>query len=202
MLGGNGSDGEMRIIAAARGLCANVMVTNGCDLLSSSIDKEAVKRVVSALAHQIVLTRLNAETSRAHLLLTALTRLLRSPVAFMVFFDLQNAVVMVNRIFQELALYKGFCIRVTCFKLFGKITGDTSDAVAIRSFGEFWRGGVSQHDQVPLPARTNWQLQSATAIMLVFEIHCSRRSANTATNCFPQSVVKFSDCFKTSCVWC
>ena len=105
VLGENGNNNESRIISAARGLCANVMVTYGCDLLSSSIDEEVIKSAVSALAHQIVLTRLNTETPRAHLLLTALTRLLRSPVAFTVFFDLQSAVVMVNRIFQELALY-------------------------------------------------------------------------------------------------
>ncbi len=72
---------------------------------TDATELELARSALSSLAQQIVSTRSEIEPARYYVLLSACTRMLQSVPMFLSFMQLQSCVVMVNRLFQELALY-------------------------------------------------------------------------------------------------
>jgi hypothetical protein len=95
-----------RIWTTARTLCSSVPIDNGCRSTIKNADDDIVARSsLASIAQQIISARIDVEPAKVHMLLTAATRMLQSLSVFSVFMELQSCVIMINRLFQELALY-------------------------------------------------------------------------------------------------
>jgi hypothetical protein len=99
----------------ARTICGSVSCCQ-----SSPVDEMVARRSLSSIAQQIISLRVDLAPAKAHVLLLACTRMLSSLPVFQVFMELQSCVIMVNRLFQELALYvapTGSKSRLPCHSL-------------------------------------------------------------------------------------